>query len=616
MIGLGESAAETSETVRRLYAELEQTNREVLALTLELEQRVDDLRKEVADRKRAEADRQAQVDRLKLLNQISRAIDERQDLRSILQVAVRSLEEHLPLDFCCACLSEPIGSALTLASIGCHSQELLSQLAVQGGTLAQLPTQSPYLRGQLLCEADLSRHTDEFSLCLARMELRSLIVVPLRAEGKIFGAVIAARGNVDGFVADECDFIRQLSEQVGLAAHQAMLHAALEQAYEEMRRTQHVVMQQERLRALGQLAGGIAHDINNALSPAALYLESILERDPALSRTTREYLSVINTAIESVGRTVARMRMFYSAREPEVNFFPVDLNRMLREAAELTRVRWRDMPQERGIIVHLESELAPGLPPVMGAENEVRDAITNLLLNAVDAMPEGGTLTLRSGTSGGARGDTSVFLEVCDTGIGMTEEVRHRCLEPFFTTKGERGTGLGLAMVYGMTQRHGAQLEIDSAPGKGTVMRLIFPGTDQHHADQAPSPLRKPSSLHILLVDDDPLLLRTLQDVLESEGHTVTSADGGQRGIDEFLAASQRGEPFRVVITDLGMPKVNGQAVATAVKTATPDVRVILLTGWGARQNRDRERPRHIDRVLSKPPRLSELRSALAELVG
>jgi signal transduction histidine kinase/ActR/RegA family two-component response regulator len=603
------------ETIRQLYAELEQTNQEVMALTLELEQRVDALRKEVAERKRAESARQAQVDRLKLLNQIARAIDERQDLRSILQVAVRSLEEHLPLDFGCACLAEPLESAMTVASVGTHGAEAVVELALQESARLQIdPGLAPCLKGEIVYEPDTELSPHPLAQRLARVGLHTLLAAPLRAEGKVFGALMAARKAVDGLDADEREFVRQLTEHVGLAAHQAMLHDALEQAYEDMRRTQQAVVQQERLRALGQLAGGIAHDINNALSPAAIYLQFILEGEEPLSSTAREYLTIVNRAIDDVAQTVARMRMFYRPREPELTLSSLDLNRLLREVIDLTRVRWSDIPQERGIVVDLQTDFAPHLPPVMGAENEIRDAFVNLLLNAVDAMPDGGRLTLRSRLGGGGRGDASVFIEVCDSGIGMSEDVRSRCLEPFFTTKGERGTGLGLAMVYGMVQRHSADIQIDSSPGKGTVVRLIFPVTAQSEIKLPTASESRVPSLRILVVDDDPLLLQSLCTVLQTEGHSVTAADGGQRGIDEFVAAHKRGESFAVVITDLGMPHVNGRAVAAAVKSVTRDVAVILLTGWGQRLNEERELPEHVNRVLAKPPRLAELRSALAEV--
>jgi CheY-like chemotaxis protein len=267
-------------------------------------------------------------------------------------------------------------------------------------------------------------------------------------------------------------------------------------------------------------------------------------------------------------------------------------------------------------------------PPavILGAENEIRDALTNLVFNAADAMADGGTLTVRtkrvvrqvtSEATGEAEVPTEMIcLEVSDTGAGMAPETRRRCLEPFFTTKGERGTGMGLAMVYGMAQRHRAELEIDSAPGEGTTVRLVFPaapGEEDATAKQLALglPLRP---MRILIVDDDPLIIESLRETLRGDAHRVTAADGGQAGIDAFEAARASGEAFELVITDLGMPYVDGRRVAAAIKTASPTTPVVLLTGWGQRLTAENQVPPHVDRVLNKPPRLKDLRAALAEL--
>jgi CheY-like chemotaxis protein/anti-sigma regulatory factor (Ser/Thr protein kinase) len=260
----------------------------------------------------------------------------------------------------------------------------------------------------------------------------------------------------------------------------------------------------------------------------------------------------------------------------------------------------------------------------MGAEGEIRDALTNLILNAVDAMPQGGALTLRTRAvnSDAGAGESgllpSVVAEVSDTGVGMDEETKRRCLEPFFTTKGERGTGLGLAMVYGMVERHSADLEVESKPGRGTTMRLIFPVASAGASPSVRTAMsaRPMQRLRILIVDDDPLVIKSLRDTLESDGHLVIAADGGQAGLNAFETARQRSEPFAVVITDLGMPYVDGRKVAASIKASSPATPVILLTGWGQRLVAEGDIPPHVDRVLNKPPKLRELRAALAELVS
>jgi CheY-like chemotaxis protein len=380
-------------------------------------------------------------------------------------------------------------------------------------------------------------------------------------------------------------------------------------------------MQQERLRALGQMASGIAHDINNAISPVALYTESLLEREPDLSERARGYLVTIQRAIEDVAETVSRMREFYRPREPELVLSKVACNKMIEQVVSLTRARWSDLPQQRGVVIQLRTDLDSELPDIMGSEVEIRDALTNLVFNAVDAMPEGGTLTLRtkriaSGSVATLDAANYVHLEVQDSGVGMDDETRRRCLEPFYTTKGERGTGLGLAMVYGMVQRHSAELEIDSAPGRGTTVRLIFSVTEvltmpTLGPTRGYGPMQR---LRILLVDDDPLLIKSLRDILEQDGHLVTAADGGQKGIETFAAALASHNPFALVITDLGMPYVDGRKVAASIKAASPNTPVLLLTGWGKRLLAENDVPPHVDRVLSKPPRLAEVREALAEL--
>jgi CheY-like chemotaxis protein len=210
-----------------------------------------------------------------------------------------------------------------------------------------------------------------------------------------------------------------------------------------------------------------------------------------------------------------------------------------------------------------------------------------------------------------------VYIEISDTGIGMDEATQRRCLEPFFTTKGERGSGLGLAMVYGMITRHSAELQLESTPGQGSTFRIVFAAAGNLPVQQAAAPVSiEQQPLRILLVDDDPLLIASIQDVLLSDGHDVTAANGGQAGIDAFNAALHSPQPFALVITDLGMPYVDGRRVAAAVKEASPVTPVVLLTGWGQRLVSEGDVPPHVDRVLNKPPRLIDLRTALTELTA
>jgi CheY-like chemotaxis protein len=197
----------------------------------------------------------------------------------------------------------------------------------------------------------------------------------------------------------------------------------------------------------------------------------------------------------------------------------------------------------------------------------------------------------------------------------MNEETRKRCLEPFFSTKGKRGTGLGLAMVYGVMQRHEGGIEIESEPGQGTLFRLIFPVRSILNATgEEDNRSALPEPMQILCIDDEPLLRELIKEILERDGHSVEVSDCGQSGLDAFRLARERGRPFDVVFTDLGMPYLDGKQVARLLKHESPGTPVVMLTGWGAFMKEDGDAPAQVDGVLSKPPRSREIRETLCRL--
>jgi signal transduction histidine kinase/ActR/RegA family two-component response regulator len=528
-------------------------------------------------------------------------------------VTLARLEEDLPIQFSCVCLYDETAAMLTVCAIGAHSHELAGRMELSHEDILPIDKNglSRCVGGTLVYEPETRGSPHALPARLLRAGLRSFVAAPLQAESRVFGVLIAARPESAAFSSGDCEFLRQLCEHVALAANQAETHEALQRAYDDLRLTQQAVMQQERLRALGQMASGIAHDINNAISPIALYVEALLEREAGMSEAGRGYLKVIQRAMDDVVQTVARMREFYRVNPPSLELKPVDLNELSRQVLDITRARWSDMPQQRGIVIRPELKLAENLPLVPGVESEIREALINLVFNAVDAMVHGGLLTMRTAVDEQS-GD--VYAEVGDSGHGMDEDTRRRCLEPFFTTKGERGTGLGLAMVYGTVQRHGAQITIDSTLGVGTKIRIAF----SRRADDLPGVASDTGTvailrrMRLLVIDDDPLLLKSLRDILESDGHQVTTANGGREGVEAFSAALARNEHFAAVLSDLGMPHMDGRQVARVIKSLSSATPIILLTGWGQRLLDDGDLPQHIDQVLSKPPKLRTLREALA----
>ena len=290
---------------------------------------------------------------------------------------------------------------LTVTSVGSRSDAVTKKLAMTEHERIAIDSNglAACIKGQLVHEPDIARSTSDFTKRLADAGLRALVISPLVAQGTVFGVLIAARKEAETFSSNECEFLRQLSDHVALATHQAQLYTTLQQAYDELRQSQQTVMQQERLRALGQMASGVAHDINNAVAPIALYTDSLLEHESGLSDRARGYLNIIRRAIADVGETVKGMREFYRPQDRQAALAQIDLNPIVTQVIELTRVRWRDLPQQRGIAIAMRTELQQPLADILAQESDIRDALTNLIFNAVDAMPDGGTLTVRTRSS-------------------------------------------------------------------------------------------------------------------------------------------------------------------------------------------------------------------------
>lgn len=601
-------------------AALQESNEQ---LERRVEARTRDLRAEITERQRAEAALQQQFERISLLNQITHAISERQDTDSILHVVLRQLEDHMNLDLGAVALFDPATRSLNFAALQVKNFLLANKFDLREGSvlaLAGTGLEACEL-GQTISLRDTLKTPTTLAEKLATTGWRSAVVVPLLVEEKLFGVLLAARLRSDGFSSPESEFLRVLCEQVALAAHQAKLHKDLEHAYNELRQTQATVMQQERLKALGQMASGIAHDINNALSPVVGFSDLILRGEYGLSASGKKFLKHIRTAGEDIAHIVARLREFYRKREDKEALQVLNLNALAEQVVDMTRPRWRDIPQSNGITIHVQGEFAPDVPNLVGIESEIREALTNLVINAVDALPEGGEITLRTKvlrpepTPGPGRGPAHVLVEVSDTGIGMSEETRKRCLEPFYSTKGKRGTGLGLAMVYGVMERHEGGIDIISELGRGTTFRLIFPVRSSVGAkDDDAGEGRIPDPMQILCIDDEPLLRELIKEILERDGHSVEVSDGGQSGLDAFRRARERGRPFDLVITDLGMPYLDGKQVAKVMKHESPGTPVVMLTGWGAFMKEDGDAPAQVDGILSKPPRSKELRETLCRL--
>jgi signal transduction histidine kinase len=381
------------------------------------------------------------------------------------------------------------------------------------------------------------------------------------------------------------------------------LSQELQESLTQLHYAQQQVLQQERLRALGQMASGVAHDFNNALSAIMGYTDLLLVNPKYLNDPvkSRDCLQRIKAAAQNAGEVVSRLREFYRPRDETEEFHPVDLNQLVRGTVILTRPRWQALARAHNCSIDLVSNLTQ-TPAIAGNEAQLRDMLINLIFNAVDAMPSGGSLSLNTRHEGG-----QVVLQVDDTGTGMTEEVRRRCLEPWFTTKGDQGTGLGLAMVYGIVQRHGGVIDIKSKVGKGTNFTISLPALSATAAPLVePDAWSKLQPLSVLVVDDDPQVREVLVDYLAMDGHKAEAAAGGREGLEMFL-----GGQFDLAVVDLAIPELNGAQLATIFKQLTPPIRIISLTGFGDML----DNAGGADLVLGKPVTLEELRQAVVRVV-
>ncbi|MGO9245205.1 MAG: ATP-binding protein [Verrucomicrobiia bacterium] len=384
----------------------------------------------------------------------------------------------------------------------------------------------------------------------------------------------------------------------------------LQSSLKELRQTQQRLVEQERLEALGRMASGVAHDFNNALSKMVGFTELLLTSPEKLQNTEvlRDHLCKINDAGRDAARVVERLREFSRPRRHTEPLKVVDLNQVVEESVSLTEPRWKHEQEIKGIPVQVQTDFQPGVS-VLADAAEMREALTNLIFNAVDAMPQGGLITIRT-----RRHEEHAILEISDTGTGMTEEVRQRCFEPFFSTKGDAGTGLGLACVYGIVQRHGGEIRIHSQPGKGSTFSILLPASSdqpaQPHEEETPA-APKNHRLNILVVEDEPMVQEIEVEYLLADGHTVETAGDGCEGLSKF-----RSGKFDLVLVDRAMPKINGDQLTEAIKELTPNMPVILVTGFEATFGDNPHQQRRADLILTKPFSRATLRKAVGKAVA
>jgi PAS domain S-box-containing protein len=409
----------------------------------------------------------------------------------------------------------------------------------------------------------------------------------------------------DSLVCFIVDLTQIKAAQAGLEHAKSELEAAMHQ----LRQTQDAVIAEERLHALGQMAAGIAHDFNNSLNPI-IGLSELILRQPDLIQDhdkVLNYVRTIHQAGTDAALVVSRLRDYYRDDDGQSEVEIVDLKRVVEQTIELTQSRWRDQAMATNTKYKIVTKLDDA--SVAGHASELREMLVNLIFNALDAMPNGGDLWVAVERNPDRPG--IVNLEVKDTGVGMTPEVRKRCLEPFFTTKGAAGTGLGLATAYGIVKRHHGEIQIESEPGRGTRMIVTLPIADSSHVSAARQEVPPPRAMRILVIDDEEDNRYLIAEYLGADGHEVDTADGPVDGLRKIKEVR-----YDLIITDRAMPEMSGDQLALEAKRIAPRVPILMLTGFGDFMNTADERPEGVDVVVGKPVRIDALRDAIAMATG
>jgi signal transduction histidine kinase len=422
---------------------------------------------------------------------------------------------------------------------------------------------------------------------------RSEVAIPLKIRDRVIGVLDIESNEPRGFDEEDLKTLSSFASQMSISIENAQLFSDLKQTLKELKLAQDQIVQAEKLRAMGEMASGVAHDFNNVLAVILGNIQLLLYQLDHLSpEEIREGLKIIEHSSKDGAETVRRIQEFTGVRRDK-EFITLSLQEIITEVVNITQPRWKGQAQKKGVQVDLTTQFGD-IPLIMGSPSELREVLTNIIFNAVDAMPEGGKLTIVTQP----QTEDWVEIRIGDTGIGMTEEVKKRVFDPFFTTKGVTNSGLGMSVSYGIIKRHGGEILIESEPGKGTTFIIHLPRGywEEGGAVKEVTPIKEFRQARILVIDDEDSVRDILSRMLKTKGHLVVVASNGEEGIERF-----RSEPFDLVLTDLGMPKLSGWDVGKTIKGINPDVPIAMITGWGVELDKDKLIESGIDLIVSKP---------------
>jgi len=442
----------------------------------------------------------------------------------------------------------------------------------------------------------------------------NLFIEETNQEGYLLSAPMLSRGKVFGVMTIQTKVINNIEEYIPLLEHIANQSAiafekvryftelqesekSLRQAYEELKKVHQQLILTEKTRILGQLAGGIVHNLSNFLS--AILGRVQLLKSKVSDESLLKDIELIEKASQNAGKIISQLREFSKPRT-HVNLVPIDVADIIEDALEITKSKWKDEAELKGIKYEITKDFPEDRLMAITNRSELREVLVNLIINAIEAMPGGGKLTLGIYNVNGEK----VAIYIADTGVGINPEIMSRIFEPFFTTKSEYGTGLGLSIAYDIIKSHNGEIFVESELGKGSKFTIVLPASQQKVSDAIKKSTLKesPRKLTILIVEDDESVFYLLQDIFTNLGYRVLPAEDGKKAL-EYIQT----EKFDIAIIDIGLPDISGWEVSKAIKQKNAQIPVVILTGWGLNISEEEMKRKGADYIISKPFELDGL---------
>ena len=565
--------------------------------------------RDVSARKKAEEEIIQRSKRLEVISELTRIIGSSLDIRDIYQAFTSEVKKIIDFDRASIALVD--GDKLRFFAVSGEVETGLGEgdiTPLAGSTTAWV---MEYKRS--IIETDFTQET-QFSIVerqLLKSGLKSAIRVPLFSKGEVFGTFNLTSRHPNAYGEMEREVLEQLAGQIASAVENSLLFIQisereneLSKAYAELKAAHDLMVQSESLRALGEMASGVAHDFNNMLSiilgRAQLALGTTKD-----SRMVRDLRIIEQSAIDGA-KTVRRLQDFARVRVDR-EFEVLDLNEVVRDALQMVEPRRLERQAVDRIAIDISAEMGKAIP-IEGDSAELREVLTNIVFNAMDAMPQGGKITIKSKLE-----NNRVVLSITDTGMGIPEEIKGRLFDPFFTTKSPEGLGMGLSVAYGIVSRHGGSINVDSSAGKGATFYIKLPvavsAGKRLLLPEEPTSIKRAT---ILLIEDDPQTNEVLRLMLEWLGHKVEGFTNAKEALETF---DKDKTDYDIVITDMGMQEMSGRDVARRIKEMKPETSVIVITGWGTQLDPGELRKVGIDGIISKPFTKEALSAKLTELL-